>query len=414
VSIGPTIIFDKSTLQSLNPDEACWLQNFYRSVITPLFFVETLADLEKETKSGRSPEDVVGNIANKTPFLGAMPNVHHTHLCTGDLLGFPVKMQHVPVIPPGRAVGSGDRSGTVYDEPPEMGALRRWQDGEFLDVERRFARQWRLALASLDLEGVYELFRRVGAGQERVTNLAEAKRRAEDLVIGRGRRYKVLQTCLNLAGVPLELHAGIIQRWKAAGGPSLPDFAPYAAHVLTVDLFFYLALAGDLIARTRPSNRVDIAYLYYLPFCMVFTSSDKLHQRTASLFLMDGQTFVGGDDLKSDLRKLDEHYASLPEEVKRQGVLRFAPHPPLDGDFLTSRLWDQFLPGWKEQESHPIKLSREQERQLVEHLNSLRRGETPQETAEKGGVKVSRFTTFRREVRPVIGKWRLFPPDVDK
>jgi hypothetical protein len=46
-------IFDKSFLESLNPDEAVWFDNFFLTSITPLFFVETLADLEKQVHGGR-------------------------------------------------------------------------------------------------------------------------------------------------------------------------------------------------------------------------------------------------------------------------------------------------------------------------------------------------------------------------
>ena len=60
---GPILIFDKSFLQSLNSDEAVWLDNFFLTGITPLFFVETLADLEREVNRGRTPEQVVGNLA---------------------------------------------------------------------------------------------------------------------------------------------------------------------------------------------------------------------------------------------------------------------------------------------------------------------------------------------------------------
>lgn len=55
MALGPILIFDKSTLQSLNPDEAMWLDNFFLTNITPLFFIEMLADLEKEVRSGRTP-----------------------------------------------------------------------------------------------------------------------------------------------------------------------------------------------------------------------------------------------------------------------------------------------------------------------------------------------------------------------
>ena len=60
MAIGPILIFDKSTLQSLNPDEAVWLDNFFITNITPLFYIETLADLEKEVRAGKTPEQIVG------------------------------------------------------------------------------------------------------------------------------------------------------------------------------------------------------------------------------------------------------------------------------------------------------------------------------------------------------------------
>lgn len=123
--MGPTIIFDKSTLQGLSVDETVWLDAFYLPNITPLFFVETLADLEKEVGGGRTPEQVVGNLADKTPNQGR-PNVHHVTLCTLELLGHTVEMRHVPIIAGGKPVVSDGRRGIVFDEPPEMMALKRW------------------------------------------------------------------------------------------------------------------------------------------------------------------------------------------------------------------------------------------------------------------------------------------------
>jgi hypothetical protein len=61
---GPVLIFDKSSLESLNLDEAVLLDNFYMSNITPLFFVECLADLEKSIRSRSMPEQLVGSLAD--------------------------------------------------------------------------------------------------------------------------------------------------------------------------------------------------------------------------------------------------------------------------------------------------------------------------------------------------------------
>ena len=61
MSLGAIIIFDKSELQSLSVDESCWLDNFFLHNITQLFYIETLADLEKELKSVKTHEKKVGN-----------------------------------------------------------------------------------------------------------------------------------------------------------------------------------------------------------------------------------------------------------------------------------------------------------------------------------------------------------------
>ena len=77
MSAGPILIFDKSLIEMLSPDEAVWLGQFYRVNIVPVFLVETLADLEKEVAAGRTPEQVVGRLAEKTNIMTADPNTHH-------------------------------------------------------------------------------------------------------------------------------------------------------------------------------------------------------------------------------------------------------------------------------------------------------------------------------------------------
>src|SRR5882762_5931792 len=82
---GPILIFDKSSLESLNLDEAVLLDNFYMSNITPLFFVECLADLEKTSRSRSTPEQLVGSLADLTPESQACANVHHIRILKGEL-----------------------------------------------------------------------------------------------------------------------------------------------------------------------------------------------------------------------------------------------------------------------------------------------------------------------------------------
>ena len=57
---------------------------------------------------------------------------------------------------------------------------------------------------------------------------------------------------------------------------------------------------------------------------MVFASMDKLHAWTVPVFLREDQEFVWGADLKADLKRLDTYFDSLPDDVKAEGVLKFA------------------------------------------------------------------------------------------
>ena len=134
----------------------------------------------------------------------------------------------------------------------------------------------------------------------------------------------------------------------------MADFAPYAAYVLTVELFLQIALAAKLISSERPSSRIDIGYLFYLPFCMMFVSSDRLHRRCAAMFLREDQRFVWGPELKKGLGDVNTYYLQLPESTRGKGVFSFAGDPPETGNRIVVRLWDQFIPKWRERQDPSI------------------------------------------------------------
>src|SRR5262247_1251899 len=158
-----------------------------------------------------------------------------------------------------------------------------------------------------------------------------------------------------LLEVPAGAQPGILRRWQDAGSPPIRKFVPYFRHLYGVDLFFRLAMASDQISRVRRAgkadNHVDIAYLYYLPFCHAFTSKDNLHRKVVPLFLRPDQSFVDADELKADLQKLDAHYCALPDDIRSSGFYKFATTPPDDTSFLTTRLWDKHFPRWRESKS---------------------------------------------------------------
>ena len=153
---------------------------------------------------------------------------------------------------------------------------------------------------------------------------------------------------LNSLGVMEGLHQQTLKRWVKSGKPPLAGFAPYTAFILEVEIFFQIALTAQLISSERASNQLDIAYLFYLPFCMMFVSSDRLHRRCAPLFLRANQQFVWGPDLKANLGQINEHYLELPESTREEGVYSFAEEPPPIGNQAVRNLWTQLLPMWRD------------------------------------------------------------------
>jgi hypothetical protein len=363
-----TTLFDKSFLQSLSVDESVWFDQHFMPVVCPVFYVETLADLAKQPTERGPAENDVRNIAAKFPEMRGYPCASHFTMAVGDLLGQTVPMDGRVPLAGGRYVKSGNRRGTVFDESPETLAFIRWQRGEFYALERLYASGFRRALTNLDLREQRETLRAFGVDGKVVNSLDDAKAIAAGIVTGDDKRFERLHVAVTFFDVPQHLHEPILRRWSEAGRPPLPQFAPYTAFALTVELFFQMALAGDLISTERPSNRLDIAYLFYLPFCQVFISGDRLHRRCAPLFMRANQEFVWAPDLKTDLARLNAYYLALPEAERERGITAFAHLPPKEGDFLTAQIYDRFGEHWR-REREDVKLrDRETEKALVDEL----------------------------------------------
>jgi hypothetical protein len=207
--------------------------------------------------------------------------------------------------------------------------------------------------------------------------------------------------------IPTNLHPVISQAWQRAGQQPLDKFAPYAAYVLTIEIFFQIALAANLIGSGRASNRTDIAYLFYLPFSTVFISSDNLHRKCAPLFLRTDQEFVWGIDLKGSLRAINAHFLELPEATRERGVMNFANVPP-DGN-LVADLWDRHLRGGFRKEP-PVTLTSEESAKLLkrfkEHLQQ------PPTDPTIAGNSEEEMMSIKRMVRRRRGSWWQVPKDL--
>lgn len=409
--MGPITLFDKSFLQSLSLDESVWFDNFYLTNIAPLFYVETLADLEKAVHKGRTPEQEVGIIANKTPERHSSPNTFHQKLIIGNLNGYEIPMDGRIIMDGGRYVKTADRQAVIFDLPPEREAFERWQKSEFLDVERLFAKTWRKILKSLNFEAFMPIFNATGV-LPKCHSLEEAKLVAEAMIELKENQKELILLAFKLLYIPEEKFPKIYKRWVDEGCPFLKKFAPYVTYVLIIEIFFYIAINSDLISK-KINSKNDFAYLFYLPFCMVFVSSDKLHRRCAPLFLREDQEFVWGFDLKEDLKKIDMFYDSLPDSEKEKGLYKIATYPPEDRSFLTANLWDHFLPKWRDNKNKPpIVKDKNTEKKIVDDIIKVAEAKTLDPTMVNFESKSTDAMILKKSIRKKKGKWWQMPKDL--
>ena len=405
--MGPIALFDKSFLQSLSVDESVWFEHFFCPTICPLFYVETLADLTKlSLPDGRSPESEVKNLASKAPMASGYPCTHHRELCIANLMGHEVPMNGQVPISGGKSVRSLEgKRGVVYDESPEAKAFSRWQRGEFKEIESQIALDWRRMLSTLDLKGTAQGMRALGIDAKSCKSVEQAHAWARQIVHSNSKPFDQMALLFEFVGAMPEQKRQIFEHCP------LISYAPYAAHVMTVELFFQIALAAHIISTDRPSNRVDIAYLFYLPFCMVFVSGDKLHRKCALPFLRRNQEFVWSPDLKADLARLNMLFEAYPQEEIEKGIMKFAPIPIGNDEDLVCGLWTKHLPGWRIREETQIQLSDDAQKKVTRDYKHLTGGGSYSVPGGHDGGEIDEMA-IQRMVPKRKGNWYLLPKDL--
>jgi hypothetical protein len=248
------------------------------------------------------------------------------------------------------------------------------------------------------------------AGRFSFRDYAAIKTKADEF-IDKGSRLPLLYTALDFARVPPELRPVILGRWKNAGGPPLRKYAPYTAFCLSVDVFRELAMGSGHMSWEKSSNYVDLAYLYYLPFCQVFISTDKIHRHTVPLF-MDAarQAFVWGPDLRAELALLVAEYIAAPD-IEEVGLLGVSGRKMFDADSFIGRLYRRFHPGKIMGDRDVSKsLSPEAEAKLVAEMKKRMEGVSPPPgtdlSQEDHTVGIKRMVSARK------GKFAVLPKHV--
>jgi hypothetical protein len=342
--MGPIALFDKSFLESLNPDEAVWFDHFFLANICPMFYVETQSDLAKECSSRGTPEELVRRIACKFPDFSGCPNVYHTTILTANLLGEDVPLRGQVIIPRGFQAAVSGRQKAIVLVRPEAKAFSRWAQGKYEEQDRQAAVAWRNSTIGYDTAEVISELNEISVCTDKsCSTMEDARDASNEIMIALTPRRQVC-LAISLLGFDPVYHDRILERFRSAGEPPLSIFAPYVDFAMRIELFFHLAVHKS---RMSAAHRMDLCYLYYLPFCQFFVSSDWVHKQCAPLFLRGDQEFVAAEELKAALQALNAHYLSLPDSERNKSIHEMAPHPPKDGDNLVTKLWDRHFPRWR-------------------------------------------------------------------
>lgn len=334
-----SIIIDKSTFQSLSFDELFSLSCYYKHIITPVLTMEILGDLKKEAQEGKAPpEDRVKDFAKKLFPMETVVSLHYKILLKGELLGNPISFDGRPHVGIKKAVASeSGMRGYLIEETEEEKSIYKWKDGNFTEADHELSALWRMTTTQEDLlERLKESLN--PDATLKFADFQELNKFVSESITSPAIQQFLLISLFQNYDIDAMTSVQIFGRWNQEGKPLIKDFAPFTFHCLKVDALFLFGLISGLIG-TRPTNRVDLEYLYYLPFGNIFTSNDRVHKNLVPLLLKDYQKFIVGSELKEDLKKIVSFLNTLEIEERR----KFKNVPPIIDSSITFQLWKEFF-----------------------------------------------------------------------
>jgi hypothetical protein len=301
--------------------------------------MEILGDLKKEAQEGKAPpEERVKDFAKKLFPMETVVNLHYKVLLKGDLLGNPISFDGRPHVGIKKTVASeSGMRGYLIEETEEEKSIYKWKDGNFTEADHELSALWRMKTTQEDLlEGLKKSLN--SNATIKFADFQELNKFVNESITYPATQQFLLISLFQNYDIDAMTSVQILSRWYQGGKPLIKDFAPFAFHCLKVDTLFLFGLTSGLIG-TRPTNRVDLEYLYYLPFGNIFTSNDKVHKNLVPLLLRDYQKFIVGTELKEDLKSIVAFLNTLEIEERR----KFKNVPPIIDSSMTFQLWKEFF-----------------------------------------------------------------------
>lgn len=340
---GISLILDKSAFHSFGHEEILLLHRYYWVNITPILVMEVLGDLKKETDEGDLNTKRVIDFANKLFPFNSSTNTHYLNLVEAELLGNENLPLYKPIVDSAQLVQMEDgKKGVKINSSQERLAIDRWKEGNFLDSDKTLSQVWRDTTSQKDLlnnvknhfVSSFPFFGQL-KNQKDILACFDTQFNQPDF------QLTTLQLFIEEFSISASKASQIFYRWEISTDKSIQNFAPYALHCMRTRFLFYIALRNGIIT-TRPTNWLDLEYLYYLPFCRVFLSNDKFHDEIVPYLINKNQLYIKGNLMKEDLKKIIE----IKKQLTGKELLRAEKEPPHNPELLAYKIWSEMYADW--------------------------------------------------------------------
>lgn len=368
--MGPITLVDKCAIQALNSNEVFYLDRYYSLVISPILLRELLSTLAKEPEENKDWEKTLSILADKVDTINSYVPPNAFTMARANLLGGDVPMTGQVPLAGGKRVRSRDGTyGVIFEEQPEKAILRDWKRGNFSDVNKKAAQIIREMDHAVDLSKLQKQIEEQLKNFPKYSQLSDLIKWLDETYLSQvSQEFHLRNAALGLLNESET--EKLIERWKSQGSPLFSEFCPYAFYFYRCNTIYHVGLGKGLIPTSKKAKtHLDMQYIYYLPFCMAFTSSDKFLLDFAKFFIRPNQMIVPGDNLKKDLAQVKDFFSKLTDEQKKTVKDEFGTYPPEDGAPLTSKVWSELMaPRPKVKDAVP-EFSKERNDSIIQHIN---------------------------------------------
>lgn len=336
--MGPTLLLDKSVFHALKSCEMYKLTNYFQWNIVDILLAEILCDFLKETKTASSLNKA-SILAAKISVIDSVQNMNYIELCLANLCGHEVVMDCIPIVAPTtiNALDDGRRVALI-DTTVFCEMIHRWQRGEFDKQDKDFANLWKGIKDSSKADDCVPFLQANHIIIPKSTSIDELRIVVDELLRNPKMQHVFLDMFLSYQDVDQTKKDNIKERLKQCPY-SLSKVAPYAFYCLKVFVLFLGAYKFDLLLKKKPDDQIDLEYLFYLPFCHVFSSNDKFHIMLAPPLMRNDQLFLPGEELKKGIQEIE----SLPAHKETMNA-KCLPIPPMSKGSIIREVW--LKTGW--------------------------------------------------------------------